>query len=244
MNPAVRHPYVLAAAAVAVAGFVTWSAGRWLEQVPPPPPQSTALAPPVRSGAAPAAVSENPRCPPGPTLAARGAEDGRYQLDAAMALRDRPSSGAFVAVANEAVRQGRPRDAEVALIAACKVAGGPVEIDRILQRLGDLHAGAPAAVMGAAAPAAPPASPDVSIMLSCGAGASTAERVTCSDPELAQLDSDIQRLQAQAGGVARDPAGFRRRTEQALAQRDASCRDRDCLVRWYAQRRTQLLREF
>jgi hypothetical protein len=65
-----------------------------------------------------------------------------------------------------------------------------------------------------------------------------------SDPELAQLESDLQRLQEQARRVSRDPAGMRRREAQALAQRDARCQDKACLVRWYAQRRRQLLAEF
>ena len=44
--------------------------------------------------------------------------------------------------------------------------------------------------------------------------------------------------------MSRDPAGLRRREAQALAQRDARCQDKACLVRWYAQRRRQLLAEF
>jgi uncharacterized protein len=65
-----------------------------------------------------------------------------------------------------------------------------------------------------------------------------------SDPQLAQLDRDLQRLRAQASRVARDPAGLRRREAQALAQRDARCQDKACLLQWYAQRRRQLLAEF
>lgn len=65
-----------------------------------------------------------------------------------------------------------------------------------------------------------------------------------SDPELGELDANLARLQAQAGSVARDPAGMRQRSEQALAQRDAQCRDKPCLVRWYAQRKRELLAEF
>jgi hypothetical protein len=65
-----------------------------------------------------------------------------------------------------------------------------------------------------------------------------------SDPELVQLESDIVRLQEQARRVSRDPAGMRRREAQALDQRDARCQDKACLVRWFAQRRRQLLAEF
>ncbi|GAB3776721.1 hypothetical protein GCM10028796_54740 [Ramlibacter monticola] len=71
-----------------------------------------------------------------------------------------------------------------------------------------------------------------------------ASRLVSSDPELAQLESDLRRLHAQASSVTRDPAGLRRRDSQALAQRDAACEDKACLLRWYAQRRHQLLDEF
>lgn len=65
-----------------------------------------------------------------------------------------------------------------------------------------------------------------------------------SDPELAQMESDLQRLRAQAARVTRDPRGLQQRDAWAQAQRDSACRDRSCLVQWYAQRRQQLLDEF
>jgi hypothetical protein len=65
-----------------------------------------------------------------------------------------------------------------------------------------------------------------------------------SDPELAQMESDLQRLRSQAARVTRDPRGMRQRDAWAQAQRDSRCQDRGCLVRWYAQRRQQLLAEF
>lgn len=65
-----------------------------------------------------------------------------------------------------------------------------------------------------------------------------------SDPELTQLESDLQRLRSQASRVARDPRGMRARDAWAQAQRDNQCQDRGCLVRWYSQRRQQLLNEF
>lgn len=65
-----------------------------------------------------------------------------------------------------------------------------------------------------------------------------------SDPDLAQLENDLRRLHAQAATVSRDPQGMSRRDAQAIAQRDAACSDKACLLRWYAQRRAQLLDEF
>jgi hypothetical protein len=249
MNSADQRRYAIAAATLLGLAVAGWSIGQWLgsRDTPAPPPHAESL-PAPRAAAAPQApvLADSGRCPGTPQVAVSGPDDGRFRLEAAMAQRDRPSAAAFVAVANEAMREGRPRDAEVALMAACRVAGGPVEIDRILARLEGLHAGAEpvTAVMGAAAPSAAPPAADISVVLRCGQGASTAERIVCGDAELAQMDSDIQRLRAQAGSMTRDPAGFRRRSEQAVAQRDARCRDRECLVRWYQQRRAQLLAEF
>lgn len=64
-----------------------------------------------------------------------------------------------------------------------------------------------------------------------------------SDAQIRQLASNLARLQAQAEAVSDDPAGMRRRTQAALAQRD-ECHDRACLLGWYSRRRSQLLAEF
>lgn len=119
------------------------------------------------------------------------------------------------------------------------------------QRLASLHdpatlqrarteadSGAGTSVMGAA-----PRSAEEAAERTPGPGGA-ASRLVSSDPELAQLESDLRRLHAQASSVTRDPAGLRRRDSQALAQRDARCEDKACLLRWYAQRRNQLLDEF
>ncbi|HEY0822821.1 MAG TPA: hypothetical protein VGD76_03460 [Ramlibacter sp.] len=65
-----------------------------------------------------------------------------------------------------------------------------------------------------------------------------------SDPELSQLEADLQRLRNQAARVTRDPRGMQQRDAWAQSQRDSRCRDRACLLQWYAQRRAQLLDEF
>ena len=63
------------------------------------------------------------------------------------------------------------------------------------------------------------------------------------DPELVQLDSDLDRLRAQAERVTSHPAALQREVARARAQRDA-CGDRACLLRWYARRRQELLAAF
>ena len=69
---------------------------------------------------------------------------------------------------------------------------------------------------------------------------SRAERLICSDPELAKLDRDTGRLHARAKAAARDPGAFRRENDREWKQREADCRDKACLLAWYAHRREQL----
>lgn len=79
----------------------------------------------------------------------------------------------------------------------------------------------------------------------CGQARSPSERQICSDPQLAQLDRDLGRLHQQAASVSADPRGFNRRHEQAWLRRESQCRgDKACLLRWYEDRRAQLLGEF
>lgn len=101
---------------------------------------------------------------------------------------------------------------------------------------------APAApVVVSAEPAAPPV-PDTSRLGS--ARQSLAERPPLRSEELSQVDSDLQRLYAQARAVTRDPAGLQRRHQQALAQREACRGDEACLRNWASQRKRQLFEEF
>lgn len=84
--------------------------------------------------------------------------------------------------------------------------------------------------------------PDTSRMGS--ARSSLAHRAPARAEHLGQVDSDLDRLYAQARAVSRDPAGVQRRHQQALAQRSACRGDEACLRSWYAQRRSQLFSEF
>ena len=245
-------------------------------------------------------------CPPQPAVPINAARaDGVFALEAALATVPPPSASAFLAVGREAAQQGRVRDAEVAFMAACRVAerqGGshsaPVADAKVqlgehylavagrqpgnetgqalFQRASALFsesADAYAVVLGKnasrtrmaeqrvaamrtgslneAAARMPQPMQDTTVM---GAARSSIvvdeaarariRSMISADPELAQLESDIGRLQAQASRVTRDPAGLRRRDAESQARRDAQCADKSCLVRWYAQRRSQLLNEF
>jgi hypothetical protein len=245
-------------------------------------------------------------CPPQPAVPVNAARrDGAFALEAALDVDPLPSAAAFMVVGREAAQEGRSRDAEVAFIAACRVAerrGGshsaPVadakaqlgehylaqaarvrsDDNTLFQRASALFsesADAYAVSLGknasrtrlaeqrlaavrtgsaleasARMPAPMQLSQDPTVLgaaassVTGDAERSSARQLISSDPELAQLESDIGRLQAQASRLTRDPAGLRKRDAEAQARRDAQCQDKPCLLRWYAQRRSQLLNEF
>lgn len=74
----------------------------------------------------------------------------------------------------------------------------------------------------------------------CGKARSRTDRLICSDAELAALDRDTGRLHARARAAARSPTAFRRQDDAEWKQRQARCRDKACLLTWYAHRRAQL----
>jgi hypothetical protein len=74
----------------------------------------------------------------------------------------------------------------------------------------------------------------------CRKARSYSERTICADPVLAQLDRDLGRLHAKAKRAAADPAAFNRQNNAEWRRREATCRDRGCLLRWYSDRRQQL----
>lgn len=269
------------------------------------------VAPRVASStAAPPALA----CGYDPLVVPSGPGDGQFGVDAALALRQKPSPAAFAAVAKEAAEEQRPRDTEVALMVACRLAASAssvptVALADIQTRLGQHYfdsasgegfiearaellerahelladslsaytaalgpnasktrlAGRRLAALAAASspmdsvaegnPRTPPPEgllalgaamrpPAYDVRPGCGNMPSVSLAIICSDPEFAQLDSNLRRLRAQAASVTSDPDGFRRRSEQAQARRDSSCRDKACLLRWYAQRRRELIEEF
>ena len=77
----------------------------------------------------------------------------------------------------------------------------------------------------------------------CSRARSVSEKMICSDAELFQLNHEVGRVYARARDAAPDRADFGRRNEIEARRRESICRDRGCLLRWYAYRRDQLLRE-
>ena len=74
----------------------------------------------------------------------------------------------------------------------------------------------------------------------CSKARSIPEKMICSDAELAQLDRELGRVYARAKNSASNSAAFRRQNNDEWRRRESTCRDRECLLRWYAQRRNQL----
>jgi uncharacterized protein len=75
----------------------------------------------------------------------------------------------------------------------------------------------------------------------CGKARSASEKMICSDAELARLDHKLGQVVARAKNATTDRAAFQRQQDREWRMRDALCRDRVCLLRWYAQRRQQLM---
>lgn len=74
----------------------------------------------------------------------------------------------------------------------------------------------------------------------CGKARSPTEKMICADEELAQMDRDLGRLHSRARAAAPDQRDFQRRSDREWSEREATCRDRDCLRRWYSERRQEL----
>ncbi|MEJ6021081.1 lysozyme inhibitor LprI family protein [Ramlibacter sp. PS4R-6] len=286
-----------------------------------------------------ATMRQEAPCPGAITLPASANDDARFQLVEAGADHKPADVRAFIVIGKEAAASGRPRDAELSFIMACRVASRPgtdivLLADAKYQlarhfaenargrdsrqaedlrrrarvlfgdslriyavRLGNEHekatfaanglaaldepaartiaaaqpapapavapAPAPAPPAKAKAPAAPVApvpavahNNDTRVLGSapapaarprpsfdCTRALSRTERLICADAQLSQLDSELGRLYAQAKAGAPDMGDFRRRSDAEWQRREQSCRDRGCLVDWYATRRAQLLDE-
>ena len=74
----------------------------------------------------------------------------------------------------------------------------------------------------------------------CAKARSVPEKLICADAELSRLDRELGRLYARARDAAPNKAAFARHNTQQWRQREATCRDRECLLRWYGARGEQL----
>lgn len=74
----------------------------------------------------------------------------------------------------------------------------------------------------------------------CGKARSVPEKMICSDAELARVDRELGRVYARAKNSTANSAAFRRQNNAEWRRRESTCRDRECLLRWYAKRSDQL----
>lgn len=211
--------------AVALAFGVQWKRqpdARAVVPLPPVTAEAPRDAPATATMGGPAGA---PQAPPAPARAARSAP-GR-----ASPAAPAPARGSPARVQAEAPERAAPAPARERAAAA-----PPGRTER---------APAPQVVARNTAPPAPaaqrvPPAERVSPSFDCDKARSTPEKLICADPELSRLDRDLGRLYARARQAAPDPAAFRRHSDAQWFQRERTCRDRDCLLRWYAQRREQL----
>lgn len=76
----------------------------------------------------------------------------------------------------------------------------------------------------------------------CTKAASLSEIAICSDNELSKLDDELAGIYRKAKSAAKDHNLFRQQTQAAWKWREENCRNKKCLLDWYAQRRLALLK--
>jgi len=101
--------------------------------------------------------------------------------------------------------------------------------------------GTPTDTASAVAPVNQPAHPLTSHpSFDCSRARSAAEHLICGDPELSELDASLARIYREAKRTAPDKAAFAKESRDEWRRREATCTDKQCLLAWYARRRTQL----
>jgi hypothetical protein len=190
---------------------------------PAAPPTAAAPPPVAPSPATTAASPAAPVAPAAPPPATAAAPSPRTIPPVAPVTRE-------PAVARNPVPAPAAERPRAAVPARDSNATRPPAEPRVRQATGQ-----PNVSLGSQAPA-DPARPS----FDCAKARSTSEKIICGDAELSRLDRDLGRLHARAKDAAPDPSAFRRQNDSEWRRREANCRDRDCLIDWYAQRRRQL----
>lgn len=85
---------------------------------------------------------------------------------------------------------------------------------------------------------------DIQASFDCKKAKSVPERLICSDRELARLDRDLAAAYREALATASDSVAVRRRGIAALKQREAMCRDRECVKQWFKNQLQVLWRDW
>jgi uncharacterized tellurite resistance protein B-like protein len=79
----------------------------------------------------------------------------------------------------------------------------------------------------------------IAASFNCGKARSTTEILICADPQLSALDDDLAVLYRSAKSATTDGVAFKKETNEEWKRR-GKCQDRDCLIRWYKRRSSQL----
>lgn len=184
-----------------------------------------ALQPAVTQGASPAPATAATRSPPAPPTAA-----AQPPTPAPVPAGRSPAAGEpdTARTAQPAASRQATRNAEPATRPQPRPSEPPVR-----QATGD------PGVSSAPEPAEPSARPS----FDCSRARSVPERIICGDAELSQLDRDLSRLHARAKNAAPDAVAFKRQNDNEWRRRESTCRDRECLLDWYGERRRQLQAE-
>jgi hypothetical protein len=220
---------------------------------PNPAPAPAPLPPP--------AIVAQPKPAPAPAPAAVAQPKPAPAPAPAPAVVAQPKPAPAPAPAPPVVAQPKPAPAPApAVIAQAKPAPAP----RVVAQ--PKPAPAPAVVAQAAPPAAPsgrneqrtetrvaaitprpeprestPGTPRrTSPSFDCRLARSVTERLICADEDLARQDRELGGMHQRAKQAAADPRAFQRQSDAEWRRREETCRDRECLQRWYAQRRVAL----
>jgi len=76
----------------------------------------------------------------------------------------------------------------------------------------------------------------------CSKAASLPEMTICNDAELSRLDDELSLIYQRAKSKAPNQKAFKQQTQAAWKWRETNCKTKECLVTWYAQRKTTLLK--
>ena len=74
----------------------------------------------------------------------------------------------------------------------------------------------------------------------CNKAASLSEMMICNDAELSRLDDELSVIYKQAKAASTDQPTFKQQTKAAWLWREKNCQTKECLISWYANRKTTL----
>jgi hypothetical protein len=182
------------------------------------------------SGVAAVAKAQPPAAPAAPTAPVTVA-----QAPAAVQAAPAPAPVAPAAPPAKAVVQAPPPAPKVA------PAPPPVIVQAPVTRPAASAVAAAAPAREAPRPATEaPVARRTSPSFDCARARSTTEKLICGDEELARMDRELGGMHQRAKLAAADPRAFQRQSDAEWKNREDTCRDADCLRRWYAQRRQDL----